>query len=185
MVEKIKQQAQEGMEGCVTSFKQTIAKIRVGRAHPSLLEGIRVDYYGTSTPISQLASVVAEDSRMLALTVYDRSAIHAVEKAILTSNLGLNPQSAGSVLRIPLPPLTEERRNELVKQVRAEAEQSRVGLRALRREANEVVKKQSKDKVISSDQEHQLQEEIQKLTDLMVKKIDTLLQQKERDLMEF
>jgi ribosome recycling factor len=172
------------MARCIEAFQQNIAKIRTGRAHPSLLEGISVDYYGSRTPLRQLANIVAEDSRTLAITLYERNLAGAVERAILMSDLGLNPLVAGSVLRIPLPPLTEERRKALIKQVRGEAEQSRISVRTARREANESLKAQLKEKELSEDQEHQLQESIQKLTDSMIKQIEAILQTKEQELLQ-
>lgn len=180
----MQQQTQDRMESCIGAFQQSISKIRTGRAHPSLLEGVVVDYYGSRTPLCQLANITAEDSRTLVITLYDRDMVSAVEKAILITNLGLNPLSAGSVLRIHLPPLTEERRKALIKQVRAEAEQSRVAVRTARRGANDALKAQLKEKLLSEDQEHHTQTAIQKLTDSMVKKIDEILQQKEHELLK-
>ena len=140
MIEEIKDDAKQRMEKSVTALKGQFSKIRTGRAHPSLLDSIMVPYYGTPTPLKQVANVIAEDSRTLALTVFDKSAIQAVEKAIMQSDLGLNPSSAGSTLRIPMPPLTEERRKDLIKVVRAEAEQGRVSIRSVRRDANADIK---------------------------------------------
>lgn len=185
MINAIKQDAQVRMEKCVEAFNNHISKIRTGRAHPSLLEGITVEYYGSPTPLRQLANVVAEDARTLAITVFDRSIGAAVEKAILTSDLGLNPSSAGATIRVPLPPLTEERRKDLIKIVRAEAEQGRVSVRNVRRDANDKIKALLKDKEISEDEERRSQDEIQKITDLMVKKVDEALAEKEKELMEF
>jgi len=143
-----------------------------------------VEYYGTATPLRQLANVVAEDSRTLAITVFDRSLTPAVEKAIMASDLGLNPSSAGTVIRVPLPALTEERRRDLIKVVRAEAEQGRVSVRNVRRDANEKVKTMLKDKTISEDEDRRSQEDIQKLTDNYIKKLDSALAEKEAELME-
>lgn len=181
---ELEQHTERRMERCIEAFQQHIVKIRTGRAHPSLLEGISVDYYGSRTPLRQLANIVAEDSRTLAITLYERNLVGAVERAILMSDLGLNPLIAGSVLRIPLPPLTEERRKALIKQVRSEAEQSRVAVRAVRREANELLKAQLKEKQLGEDQEYQLQESIQKLTDSMIKQIESILQAKEQELLQ-
>lgn len=184
MIKDIKQDARERMEKSIDALRSQMAKIRTGRAHPSLLDSITVSYYGTETPLNQLANIGTEDSRTLTVTVYDRSAIQAVEKAILTSNLGLNPSSAGAVIRIPLPPLTEERRKDLIKLVRAEAEQGKVAIRNIRRDANSSIKALLKDKEISEDEDRQGQDDIQKVTDEFVKKIDELLERKEKELME-
>lgn len=185
MSNEIKKDANSRMEKCVESMKHQISKIRTGRASPALLDGIMVEYYGTPTPLRQLANVVAEDTRTLALTVFDRAASPAVEKAIQASDLGLNPSSAGSVIRVPLPALTEERRKDLIKVVRGEAEQARVSVRNVRRDANDRLKALLKDKQISEDDERRFQDEIQKLTDVSIKKIDTVLAEKETELMQF
>ncbi|WP_413737232.1 ribosome recycling factor [Sodalis sp. RH21] len=184
MINEIRKDAEMRMEKCVDAFKNHIGKIRTGRASPSLLDGIQIEYYGTSTPLRQLANVVAEDSRTLAITVFDRSLSPAVEKAIMASDLGLNPSSAGTVIRVPLPPLTEERRRDLIKVVRAEAEQGRVSVRNVRRDANDKVKAMLKDKEISEDEDRRSQEDIQKLTDAFIKKVDSALADKEAELME-
>ncbi|MFV4845253.1 ribosome recycling factor [Edwardsiella tarda] len=185
MINEIRKDAEVRMEKCVESFKGNISKIRTGRAHPNLLDGIQVEYYGAATPLRQLANIVAEDSRTLAVTVFDRSMSGAIEKAILTSDLGLNPSSAGTVIRVPLPPLTEERRKDLIKLVRSEAESGRVSVRNVRRDANDKVKALLKDKEISEDEDRKSQDDIQKITDLMIKKIDAALADKEKELMEF
>lgn len=144
-----------------------------------------VDYYGAATPLRQLANVTVEDARTLAISVFDRSMSPAIEKAIMASDLGLNPSSAGTVIRVPLPPLTEERRKDLIKVVRAEAEQGRVAVRNIRRDANDKIKALLKDKEISEDEERRSQDDIQKLTDGYIKKVDEALAQKEAELMEF
>ena len=185
MIKTIKDEAQQRMEKSVEALKNQISKIRTGRAHPSLLDGIHVEYYGAATPLRQVANVVAEDARTLAITVFDRSLISAVEKAIRASDLGLNPASAGTVIRVPLPPLTEERRRDLTKIVRAEAEQGRVAVRNIRRDANDKIKALLKEKEISENDERKAQDEIQKLTDLYVKKVDEALAEKEKELMDF
>lgn len=185
MINEIKQDAEQRMEKSIEAFKSQISKIRTGRAHPSLLDGIQVEYYGSATPLRQLANVVAEDARTLAVSVFDRSLIQAVEKAILTSDLGLNPSSAGTTIRVPLPPLTEERRRDLTKIVRGEAEQAKVAVRNIRRDANDQIKALLKDKEISEDDERKAQDVIQKLTDAYVKKVDESLAEKEKELMEF
>lgn len=185
MINEIRKDADTRMEKCVEVFKNQISKIRTGRASPSILDGIQVEYYGSATPLRQLANIVVEDSRTLAITVFDRSLSPAVEKAIMSSDLGLNPSSASSVIRVPLPPLTEERRKDLIKIVRGEAEQGRVSVRNVRRDANDKLKAQLKDKAISEDEERRAQDEVQKLTDLYIKKVDTALAEKESELMEF
>ncbi|WP_283104973.1 ribosome recycling factor [Shewanella dokdonensis] len=172
------------MEKCVEATKAQMTKVRTGRAHPALLDSIQVSYYGTMTPLKQVGSISIEDSRTLAVSVFDRSMIQAVEKAIMSSDLGLNPMSAGAVIRIPLPALTEERRRDLVKVVRAEAENGRVAVRNVRRDANSEVKKLEKDKACTEDDVRRSEDEIQKMTDLHIKKIDELLTAKEAELME-
>ena len=184
MIKEIIEDAKSRMEKSVESLRSQMSKVRTGRAHPSILDGVMVNYYGTDTPLKQLANITTEDSRTLALTVFDKSASQAVEKAIMDSDLGLNPASAGAVIRIPLPPLTEERRKDLVKIVRAEAEQGRVAVRNIRRDANGDIKELLKEKEITEDEERQAEEEIQKLTDKYVKQIDEALKAKEEDLME-
>lgn len=184
MINEIKLDAKQRMEKTVEALRSQISKVRTGRAHPSILDSVTVNYYGVETPLKQLANITIEDSRTLALTVFDKSSSGAVEKAIMTSDLGLNPAAAGAVIRIPLPALTEERRRDLVKIVRAEAEQGRVAIRNIRRDANSDLKELLKEKEITEDEEHRGNEEIQKLTDTFVAKIDDLLADKERDLME-
>lgn len=185
MINDIKKDAETRMDKCVEAFKNTISKVRTGRASPSLLDGIVVEYYGTPTPLRQLASVTVEDSRTLKINVFDRSMGPAVEKAIMASDLGLNPNSAGSDIRVPLPALTEDRRKDLIKIVRGEAEQGRVSVRNVRRDANDKIKALLKDKEISEDDERRTQEEIQKMTDARIKNVDAALAEKEKELMEF
>lgn len=185
MINKIKKDAQGRMEKSVEALKSQINKVRTGRASPSLLDGIMVEYYGAATPLRQLANITADDSRTLAITVFDRALAPAVEKAIMASDLGLNPSSAGTIIRVPLPPLTEERRKDLIKIVRNDAEQGRVSVRNARRDANDKIKALLKDKEISEDDERRAQDEIQKLTDNFIKKVDEALEQKEKELMEF
>jgi ribosome recycling factor len=185
VINEIKKDAETRMDKCVEAFKNTISKVRTGRASPSLLDGIVVEYYGTPTPLRQLASVTVEDSRTLKINVFDRSLGPAVEKAIMASDLGLNPSSAGSDIRVPLPPLTEERRKDLIKIVRGEAEQGRVSVRNVRRDANDKIKALLKDKEISEDDERRAQDEIQKMTDVRIKNVDAALAEKEKELMEF
>lgn len=185
MTNEIKKEAATRMDKCVEAFKVAINKVRTGRASPSLLDGIMVEYYGSATPLRQLANVTVEDSRTLKITVFDRSVAPAIEKAIMASDLGLNPNSAGTDIRVPLPPLTEERRKDLAKIVRGEAEQARISVRNVRRDANDQIKDCLKSKTISEDDERRAQEEIQKLTDNHIKTIDTLLAEKENELMAF
>ncbi|MFS1537636.1 MAG: ribosome recycling factor [Candidatus Phlomobacter fragariae] len=185
MINEIKKDALERMRKSVEALKSQISKVRTGRVSPSLLDGIMVEYYGAATPLRQLANVTAEDSRTLVITVFDRTLALAVEKAIMVSDLGLNPSSAGTIIRLPLPPLTEERRKDLIKVVRNEAEQGRVSVRNARRDGNDKIKALLKDKEISEDDERRAQDEIQKLTDNFIKKVDEALEQKEKELMEF
>ncbi len=184
MIDEIELDASDRMEKSVAALKGQMSKIRTGRAHPSLLDSIMVPYYGADTPLKQLANIVAEDSRTLALSVFDKSAIQAVEKAIMQSDLGLNPMSAGAAIRIPLPPLTEERRKDLIKVVRGEAEQGRVAVRNIRRDANSDIKELLKEKEISEDQARASEENIQSITNDFIKKIDAVLADKEKELME-
>lgn len=184
MIKEIIEDAKDRMGKSVEAMRSQITKIRTGRAHPSILDSVMVNYYGTDTPLKQLANITTEDSRTLALTVFDKSSSSAVEKAIMDSDLGLNPASAGAVIRIPLPPLTEERRRDLVKIVRAEAENGRIAVRNIRRDANSDVKELLKEKEVTEDEVRSSEEQIQKLTDTYVKKIDELLKAKEEDLME-
>ncbi|AWL12609.1 Ribosome-recycling factor [Saliniradius amylolyticus] len=184
MIDEIKADAKERMQKSISALKSQMSKVRTGRAHPSLLDSITVEYYGAETPLNQLANIVAEDSRTLALTVFDKSTTQAVEKAIMQSDLGLNPMSAGTVIRIPMPALTEERRKDLIKVVRAEAEQARVAVRNVRRDANSDIKELMKDKEISEDDAHRAEEDIQKITDATIKSIDEHLSDKEAELME-
>ncbi|MEN8779209.1 MAG: ribosome recycling factor [Glaciecola sp.] len=184
MIDEIELDAQDRMEKSVSALKSQLAKIRTGRAHPSLLDSIVVNYYGADTPLKQLANIIAEDSRTLALSVFDKSAIQAVEKAIMSSDLGLNPMSAGGAIRIPLPPLTEERRKDLIKVARSEAENGRVAVRNIRRDANSDIKDLLKDKDISEDQARAGEENIQSLTNDFIKQVDELLSVKEKELME-
>ncbi|MBM7071776.1 ribosome recycling factor [Shewanella sp. 202IG2-18] len=184
MIEEIKSSAEERMGKCVESTQSQMAKVRTGRAHPSLLDTIQVSYYGTMTPLNQVGNVSIEDSRTLAVTIFDRSMTQAVEKAIMSSDLGLNPMSAGATIRIPLPPLTEERRKDLVKVVRAEAENGRIAVRNVRRDANSEFKSLEKEKGCTEDDVRTGEADIQKITDANIKKIDEILAAKEAELME-
>ena len=184
MLNEIKDDAQTRMNKSIESFKSQLAKVRTGRAHPSLLDGIMVPYYGSNTPLRQVGNVSTEDARTLTITVFDATLIAAVEKAIMGSNLGLNPMSAGTVIRIPLPPLTEERRKDLIKVVRGEAENTRVAIRNIRRDANGDFKELEKEKEISEDQQRQGEELVQKATNESIKKVDEVLAVKEAELLE-
>jgi ribosome recycling factor len=184
MIDEIIKDAEARMGKSIDSLHTELTKIRTGRAHPSLLDQIHVDYYGTGTPIKQVANVSVEDSRTLVVTPWEKDMVAKVEKAIMGSDLGLNPATAGTVIRIPMPPLTEERRKDLVKVVKHEAEQARVAIRNIRRDANSDFKDLLKEKEISEDEERKAEENIQKLTDTYVGKIDKVLADKEAELME-
>ncbi|MBO9492146.1 ribosome recycling factor [Endozoicomonas sp. G2_1] len=184
MINEIKQDAQERMAKSIEALKTNLNKVRTGRAHPSLLDNISVEYYGMDTPLNQVGNVSVPDARTLAITVFDKGMIGAVEKAILASDLGLNPSSQGTLIRIPLPPLTEERRKDLVKVVRGEAENGKIAIRNVRRDANSSIKSLQKEKEISEDEMHQAEDEVQKITDTFVKQVDELLADKEKELME-
>ncbi len=183
MIEDIKKDAGGRMGKSVEALVNEMAKVRTGRAHPSLLDHLMVSYYGTDTPVKQVANVTVEDGRTLAVTPWEQNMVKPVEKAIMNSDLGLNPNTAGNVIRVPLPPLTEERRKDLIRVVRQEAEQARVSIRNIRRDANQSLKEMEKEKLISEDEERRGEDEIQKLTDQYVKEIDKVLQEKETDLM--
>lgn len=183
MIEDSKKDAQKRMNKCLDVLRQDLLKIRTGRAHPSLLDHVKVDYYGTETAIGQCANVVTEDARTLSITPWDRSMVQAIEKAIMTSDLGLNPSTAGTVIRIILPALTEERRKELVKVVRSEAENARVAIRNVRRDSNQDLKEMLKEKMISEDEFKRGEQEIQKLTDHSIAEVERLLGDKEKEMM--
>ncbi len=183
MINEIKKDAQERMKKSAESLGHAFAKIRTGRAHPSILDSVIVSYYGSDTPLRQVANVNVEDSRTLALTVFDRSMIQAVEKAIMKSDLGLNPATAGTTIRIPMPALTEETRKGFTKTARSEAENARVAVRNIRRDALSSLKDLQKEKEISEDEERRGADEIQKLTDKYIAEIDKALEAKETDLM--
>lgn len=185
MIEDTRNDAKTRMHKSIDSLKHEFSKIRTGRATPSLLEHIMVDYYGNPTPLNQVAKVGVEDARTLSITPWEKTMVAVIEKAIMTSDLGLNPATSGVVIRVPMPPLTEERRRDLVKVVRHEAENSRIAVRNIRRDANNVLKTLVKDKEISEDDERRAQESIQKITDQSILDIDGLLTQKEKELMEF
>ena len=185
MLQEIKNDTRIRMGKSLDSLNTELAKIRTGRAHPSLLEHVHVEYYGSEVPISQAASVAIEDARTLAVTAWDKSMVQALEKAIMKSDLGLNPVTAGTIIRIPLPPLTEERRVALGKVVHKEGENAKIAIRNIRRDANHNIKELLKNKDISEDDDHRAEQEVQQLTDQHVTKADEIVAIKEQELLEF
>jgi ribosome recycling factor len=184
MLEDVKKDCVARMTKCVQTFVADLKKLRTGRAHPSLIEHMRVDYYGTETPLNQLANISIEDARTIVVTPWDKAAVQAIEKAIFKSDLGLTPMTAGTVIRVPLPPLTEERRRDMTKILGKEAEAARVSVRNVRRDVLSDVKDMLKEKMISQDDEKRVHEEIQKLTDKYVADIETALVAKEKEIMQ-
>ncbi|WP_297529011.1 ribosome recycling factor [Thiohalobacter sp.] len=184
MIDDIVKDAETRMGKSVESLKTELSRLRTGRAHPSLLDHITVDYYGSQTPLKQVANVAIEDARTLTVTPWEKQMVPVIEKAIMESDLGLNPNTAGTVIRIPLPPLTEERRKDMIRIVRQEAEGARVAIRNIRRDANSDLKELLKEKEISEDEARHGEERIQKLTDKYVAKVDEVLAAKEKELME-
>ncbi len=184
VIDDIKKDARERMEKSVASLKQELTKLRTGRAHTSLLDHITVDYYGSEVPLKQVANINVEDPRTLTVAPWEKSMVPAIEKAIMTSDLGLNPATAGTVIRVPLPPLTEERRKDMIRVVRQEAEGGRIAIRNIRRDALGDIKELQKEKLISEDDERRAQDEIQGITDKHIARIDEVLAEKEKDLME-
>ena len=176
--------AKERMDKSVEAFRDEISKIRTGKATTALLDGIKVDYYGTQTPLNQVGNLAVLDIHTLSMTPWDKSIVPSVEKAIMASDLGLNPISDGTNIRIPIPPLTEERRKEMVKLVKKFGEDAKIALRNIRRDANDHLKKQEKDKELSEDLRHDAEAEVQKLTDSHVEKIDEIIKHKEVEIME-
>ena len=183
MISDIQQDAATRMVKSIEALQKAFTKIRTGRAHPSLLDQISVTYYGNESPLSQVANVSVEDARTLKVVPWEKSMIQAIEKAIMSSGLGLNPATQGTVIRLPLPALTEERRRDLVKIVKNEAEQGRVAIRNIRRDANAAIKDALKEKLISEDDARQAEEKIQKLTDQYIKEVEKHLEEKEADLL--
>jgi len=183
MSQKIVKDAEQRMHKCIDSFKQEMSKLRTGRAHPSILESIRIEYYGNETPLNQVANVNVGDARTLVISPWDKKMIPTIEKAILNAGLGLNPVTSGDLVRVPMPPLNEERRKELTRVVRTEAESARVSIRNIRRDSNTEVKDLLKAKEITEDDERRLSDQIQKLTDKFIAEVDQLLNTKEADLM--
>lgn len=184
MIDEIVKDSGSRMGKSIDSLRQTLGKVRTGRAHPSLLDHLTVDYYGSEVPISQVANIGVEDARTLTVTPWEKTMVQPIEKSILKSDLGLNPATAGTVIRIPMPPLTEETRRELVKVVRHDGEAAKVAIRNIRRDANNDFKELLKEKEISEDEERKAQEMIQKLTDKYVSEVDSVLANKEKELME-
>ena len=185
MIEDIKKDAAQRMAKSLDALREEFKRLRTGRAHTGLLEHVTVEYYGSEVPISQAATVSVEDARTLTVAPWEKQMVAVIEKAILTSDLGLTPVSAGTVIRVPLPPMTEERRKDLVKVVRHEAESGRVAVRNIRRDALGSCKELLKEKMITEDQDHRAHDEIQKLTDKYIGEMDALLGEKEAEIMEF
>ena len=183
MINDIQKDAADRMQKSVAALSTALAKIRAGRAHTSLMDHVTVPYYGSDVPLSQVASVGVEDSRTITVTPWEKNMVAVIEKAIMTSDLGVNPNSAGMTIRIPIPPLTEDRRRDLVKVAKSEAENARIAVRNIRRDANGSLKDLLKDKAISEDEQRGAEESIQKLTDSTIKQIDDVLAEKETDLM--
>ncbi len=183
MIADIKKNTEQRMSKSLETLKADFGKVRTGRAHTGILEHVMVDYYGNPTPIGQVANLSLVDARTIGVQPYEKNMIAPVEKAIREADLGLNPATAGNIIRVPMPPLTEERRRDLTKVVKGEAENARVAVRNVRRDANEQLKKLVKDKSISEDEERRAQDDIQKLTDRFIAEIDKALQAKEADLM--
>jgi len=184
MIEDIKKDAAERMAKSVETLRHELTKLRTGRAHTSLLDHLRVNYYGSEVPLGQVANVNVADPRTLTVSPWEKNMVGPIEKAILESDLGLNPATSGTLIRIPLPPLTEERRRDLVKVVKHEGEQAKVAIRNIRRDANSDIKDLLKEKEITEDQERRAEDEIQKLTDKYVADVDGVLAGKEKELME-
>lgn len=184
MIDDIKKDAESRMKKSLEGLHANFNKIRTGRAHPSILDAVTVDYYGGQVPLNQVASINVEDARTLTVVPWEQQMVPKIEKAIMTSDLGLNPASAGSVIRVPMPMLTEETRKGYIKQARQEAEHARVAVRNVRRDANGDFKALLKEKEITEDEQHQAEEAIQKLTDGIVAEIDKALESKEHDLMQ-
>ncbi len=184
MIEDVRRDTDQRMGKSIAALREAFTKIRTGRAHTSLLDHLRVEYYGTEVPLEQVANVAVMDARTLSITPWEKSMVPVIEKVIMTADMGLNPATAGSVIRVPLPALTEERRRELVKVVRQEAEGARVAVRKVRRDALAALKELLKEKENTEDDEHRAGESIQKLTDSHIARIEELLEAKEAELME-
>ena len=183
MINDIKAEAEKKMKKSLESLNSAFNKIRTGRAHPSILDSVMVNYYGQETPLKQVASVNVEDNRTLTVSPWEKNLMPTIEKAIMSSDLGLNPATSGDIIRIPMPMLTEETRKEMVKQAKADAEHGRVSVRNARRDANSMIKELLKEKEITEDDERKGEEEIQKLTDRYIAEVEKMLKAKEEDLM--
>lgn len=184
MIEDVKKDAAERMAKCVASLRNELKKLRTGRANTSLLEHVRVEYYGSEVPLQQVANVAVEDARTLTVVPWEKQMVPVIEKAIMKSDLGLMPATAGTVIRVPLPALTEERRRDLSKVVRHEGENARVAIRNVRRDVMHELKEMLKEKLVSEDEDHRAQEDIQKLTDKFVAEVDHVVADKEQELMQ-
>ena len=184
MIDEVKSEAAAGMEKSIDALKRDLGKVRTGRASLSLLDDLRIDYYGVSTPLNQVGTMAVPEPRLITIQPWEKNLIPEIEKAILRSDLGLNPSSDGQLIRLVFPPLTEERRREMVKQVKRMGEDSKIGVRNARREANDTLKKLEKDKDISEDDLKRGEKEIQDLNDQYVKKVDDIVEHKEKELME-
>jgi ribosome recycling factor len=182
--QEIQAEATQRMQKCVESLKKDLARIRTGRASPALLDGLTVDYYGSPMPINQVANISIPDARLVVIQPWEKSMLQPIEKAIQASDLGLNPQSDGNLLRLPIPPLSEERRRDLFKNCKKVGEESKVAVRNVRRDANEKLKAAEKNKAVTQDEAKKGQDEIQKLTDKFIKTVDEVLVAKEKDIME-
>jgi ribosome recycling factor len=184
MLDDIKKDATARMQKCVQVFQADLRKLRTGRAHPSLVEHLKVDYYGSDVPLSQVANIAIEDARTIVVSPWEKQMVQAIEKAIFKSDLGLTPMTAGTVIRIPLPPLTEERRRDIIKVVKQDCENARVAVRNVRREVLADVKEAQKEKLISQDDERKAGEDIQKLTDKHIADIEHLMAAKEKEILQ-
>jgi ribosome recycling factor len=184
MLDDIRKDAVTRMGKCVTQFQADLKKMRTGRAHPSLIEHLKVDYYGSDVPLQQVASIAVEDGRTLVVSPWEKSMVQPIEKAIHKSDLGLNPMTAGTIIRIPMPPLTEERRREFTKVVRQDAEGARVAVRNVRRDVMSDIKDALKEKLVSQDDERRAETDVQKLTDKHIADIDQMLAAKEKEIMQ-
>ncbi|HEY4215434.1 MAG TPA: ribosome recycling factor [Steroidobacteraceae bacterium] len=184
MLDDVKKDARERMAKCVLNFQNDLKKLRTGRAHPSLIEHLKVDYYGSEVPLQQVASIAVEDGRTLVVSPWEKGVVQAIEKAIFKSDLGLNPMTAGTIIRIPMPPLTEERRRDITKVLRHDAEGARVAVRNVRRDVMNDIKDLLKEKLISQDDERRAETEIQKLTDKHVADVEAALAAKEKEVMQ-
>ncbi len=184
MIEELKKDAETRMGKSIESLRADLTKLRTGRAHTSLLDHITVDYYGSTVPLNQVANINVADPRTLTVTPWEKGMVQAIEKAIMNSDLGLNPATAGDVIRVPLPMLTEERRKDMIRIVRQEGENCRVAIRNIRRDVNSDLKSLLKEKEITEDEERKAEEDVQKITDKYIAEVDKLLAEKEKDLME-